>query len=397
MNLETVFCGVKLKNPIVAASTDMSRELSSFRKLAESGVGAIITKSVTDATALQSKSIARFDIRDINQNAVKGDLPDNYIFFSRGGSMLPMEVFAEKAPEMLEIAKANDVVLIGSISSSKKENWVRYAKEMEKIGFPMLELNFGNPHGEAADGKLGFLIGQSPELCAEIVKAITEEVKIPVIAKLTPQLFDITEVAMAVEKAGASAVTVMHRFQGLVMDIDSETVALGGYAAIGGPWMKPVSLANVAKTYLKTDNIAICGSNGADTGRDVAEFVAAGADVVQIGSTLMLRGSGEVKKILRDFEAILDSKNVRSVSDFKGFMAKKIVTYKNLSELPEREASHDIEKCKNCKDKPCVDRCYFGALKLEHDELKEDKTLCTGCGMCSFICPEDAVTLKTII
>lgn len=393
MNLSTEFCGVRFRNPIIAASTDMSRTPERFTELLESGVGGIITKSVTDAAELQAKGIARFDIRDQDQRPVEGTIPKNYTFFSRGGSMVSMERFAEYAEEQLAQARERGVVLIGSISASKKENWVSYAKQMEAMGFPMLELNFGNPHGEAAGGKLGFLLGQSEELCCGIVGAVLEAVSIPVIVKLTPQVADMTSIAEALQSIGAKAVTVMHRYQGLVVDLETEEPSLGGFAAIGGPWMKPIALANIAKIYRKAKGLSICGGNGADTGRDAAEYIMCGASLVQIGSTLMLRGPEAVSEILSQLEDVLESKGLEDVNQLRGRIADKIITYKNLGELPVRESSMNEAACAECSDKVCIRRCYFGALSEDGGRLKKDEDRCTGCGMCRHVCPKKAVRL----
>ena len=394
IDLSVSFCGVDFKNPLIAASTDYSRTKERFSELVSSGVGGIITKSVTDAKALQSAGIARFDIRDMDQKPVRGDLPNMYTFFSRGGSMVSMEHFRQYAKDQLAEAEAAGVVLIGSISASKTENWVAYAKEMEEMGFPMLELNFGNPHGEAADGKLGFLIGQSPELCCDIVSQILEAVRIPVIVKLTPQISDMTALVKALQEIGAKAVTVMHRYQGLIIDPLDETPALGGWAAIGGPWMKPIARANISKIYRNVPGMEICGSNGVNSGRDVIEYMLCGAGLVQTGSTLMLRGVSLIGEMLSEMTALMEEKGETSFSGLKGRAADKIVTYKSLGNLPERSAQFDLEQCRACGDKPCVTRCYFGALKEEDGSLKADEDKCTGCSMCRCVCPRGAVTMK---
>ena len=98
--------------------------------LALFGVGGIVTKSVTDAPALQDAGIARIHIADMDQRPVAGTYPAQYYFISRGGSMLSMEDFARKAPELLRIGRENGVVVIGSIAASAPENWVSYARQM---------------------------------------------------------------------------------------------------------------------------------------------------------------------------------------------------------------------------------------------------------------------------
>ncbi|WMJ76951.1 MULTISPECIES: tRNA-dihydrouridine synthase [unclassified Sedimentibacter] len=392
---QTKFLGIKFKNPIIVASTDISREMDSFKLFAKSGVGGIITKSVTDAKALQTAKITMMDIRDMNQNKIYGEIPKSYYFFSRGGSMLTMEEYIPKAIQQLKFAKENNVVLIGSISASKVENWVNYAKTFEELGFTMIELNFGNPHGEAADGKLGFLIGQSKELCVEIVKEIMKEVKIPIIVKLTPQISDMTSLVKELKDAGVKAVTIMHRYQGLMIDEETDEPIIGGWAAIGGPWMKPITLANLSKVY-KNTGIEICGGNGVDSARDIIDFILCGAGLVQIGSTLMLRGAEYVNVLLDDLKCQLTKRNVKNIQDLKGKTADKIISYKHLCDIPSRKALFNKEVCDSCDEKQCISRCYFGGLKLQDGKMQYNEDFCSGCCICEHVCDKNAVQIKTI-
>ncbi len=387
-DLRVSFCGVPFRNPIVVASTDIGRSAAYFEAFAKAGVGGIVAKSVTDAAPLQKAGITMFDIRDMAQRPVRGQVPDHYYFFSRGGAMVSMEDFLPLAKQELDLARRYDVVPIGSISASKLENWVAYAKILADLGYPMLELNFGNPHGEAAKGKLGFLIGQSPELCGEITARILEAVSVPVIAKLTPQVSDLTAVALAVEAAGAQAVTITHRFQGLVVDHDAEAPVLGGFAAIGGPWMKPITLANIAKVYRAT-KLEIMGGNGVDTAKDVVDYLYSGANLVQIGSSMMLRGPGYAKDLIE----ALSASDGEPLCQLRGRVAQRIVPYQELARIAERQAQIDMALCAQCQGRPCVSRCYFGALDDSAGALALNVDFCNGCGMCQHVCPHAAVKI----
>lgn len=387
--------GLTFKNPIVAASTDIARSVEQFEAFAKSGVGAIITKSVTDAPALQDDNISRIHITDLAQKPVRGAVPEQYTFFSRGGSMVGMEAFEPKAAGMLRIAQKYGTVAIGSIAAGPVENWVRFAKRFEELGFPALELNFGNPHGEASDAKLGFLIGQSPELCEEILKAVQSAVTLPVIVKMTPQLSDVTGMAKHLEACGAKAVTVMHRFQGLMVDSETDAPVLGGWAAIGGSWMKPIALANIARIYRGT-GLTIFGGNGANTARDVYEYMCCGASLVEIGSAFMLRGPGYASQVAAEFAALLKEKGLQNCGEITGRTAKQMVSYKNLGALPKRKAAYDLTKCADCSEKPCVETCYFGALHIENGTLVPDSQKCSGCSLCQTRCGRNAVCMQMI-
>lgn len=97
--LNTKFCGVYFKNPIVVASTDIGRTAEGFERFAKTGVGGIITKSITDAAPLQNKGITMFDVRNMDETPVGSgtDVPDDYYFFSRGGAMISMDAYEATA------------------------------------------------------------------------------------------------------------------------------------------------------------------------------------------------------------------------------------------------------------------------------------------------------------
>lgn len=388
------FCGVKFKNPVICGSCDIPRYKDGLKRLLDTGVGGIVTKSVTDEKSLSVKNLARFDIRDMNLKPIRGSVPDKYYFFSRGGAMVPMDDFLVDANEYLKLAKDKETVLIGSISAGSVENWVKYAKIMEDMGFPMLELNFGNPHGAAAAGTLGIYIGQSVDLSCEIVSKIKEAVDIPFIVKLTPQVDNLVTIAEAVKKAGASAVNIMHRYQALIIDPFSNEPVLDGLAAIGGPWMKPVSLSNVSKVYSALPDFNISGGNGADNSRDVLDFILAGANVVQIATSVMVRGTEMLPVILQDLKEYMKENGIENISQLRGSTAEKIGSYKHLGDHPDRRAYFNLDICDKCVDKPCISRCYFAAIKEKENRLVFDEDRCTGCSMCLHICPYDGVVVK---
>ena len=307
--------------------------------------------------------------------------------------MLSMEGFARKAPELLRIGRRHGVVVIGSIAASALENWVSYARQMEQLGFDAIELNMGNPHGEASKGKLGFLIGQSPELCCQIASAVQQAVSIPVIVKLTPQVDSVAALVKALYAAGIRAVTVMHRYQGLMVDPETDAPVLGGWAALGGPWMKPISLANIARVRRAAPEVTIVGGNGADTARDIYDFISCGARLVEVGSSMMLRGPAYARQLVEDFEALLRRKGT-DADALVGRTADGIVTYQNLGSLPRRQVEVQTELCAGCQGTPCVTTCYFGGMTRENGQPVHHPEACSGCGLCAHSCGRGAVRIR---
>ena len=222
-------------------------------------------------------------------------------------------------------------------------------------------------------------------------------VHIPVIVKLTPQVSSVAEITKALYEEGISAVTVMHRFQGLMVDPETDEPVLGGWAALGGPWMKPVSLANVARAHRAVPQMTILGGNGADTARDVYDYMCCGAALVEVGSSMMLRGPEYASRLVRELEALVRAKGMEEYSQAVGRTADRIVTYQNLGSLPQRQVAVQTELCRDCQERPCLRTCYFGGMKLADDAgVLHDDTACSGCGLCLHSCPRQAVTIQEI-
>ena len=377
MDLSVSFGNVTLKNPLVVASADISLNFNFFRMLVDSGVGAIVTKSVSDITQLQSASITRFRIIR--------EADEGFTMLSRGGPMLTMTKWQNHLAECLPYAHKHNTKIIGSVCCSSLKNWVEYSKIVDQSGVDMLELNLGNPHGGAADKPAGYLLGQSLDASAEVVYEVSKVVTKPVIVKLTPQVDDLVPFARAMISSGASALNVMHRYQGFRVDIEKAEPILGGWAGVGGPWMKPISLAWTSKIF--NQNIGpIFGGNGVCSWQDVIEFLMSGATAVQFASVLMVQGPEQIRGMLDGLEKYLKENNYQNIKEIIGIAAKKAFTYKELNKIKEVRYINNPAVCDKCPTNfKCLDYCYFEAIKREEEQVRFLDT-CNGCGLCNEVC-----------
>ena len=231
------------------------------------------------------------------------------------------------------------------------------------------------------------------ELCCRIASAVQQAVSIPVIVKLTPQVDSVAALVQALYAAGIRAVTVMHRYQGLMVDPETDAPVLGGWAALGGPWMKPISLANIARVRRAAPEVTIVGGNGADTARDIYDFISCGARLVEVGSSMMLRGPAYARQLVEDFEALLRRKGT-DADALVGRTADGIVTYQNLGSLPRRQVEVQTELCAGCQGTPCVTTCYFGGMTRENGQPVHHPEACSGCGLCAHSCGRGAVRIR---
>jgi dihydroorotate dehydrogenase/NAD-dependent dihydropyrimidine dehydrogenase PreA subunit len=382
IDFSTELCGLRMKNPLIIGSSDVGRGISGFRKAAESGVGGIVMKSITDVVALQDPSISKFLC--LNSEHKPWQLGDEAAaFYSRGGAMLTESEWAASVDEQVRLAHENDVLLIGSICASNIENGKSMARSMEDRGIKLIELNLGNPFYGASKTPMGAKIAQSEDLLAEVITAIRGAVAVPIMAKLSPQVGDIVQTVRVCADAGLSAVTLSHRFQGLLIDLDSQTPLSTSPFGYGGSWMLPIVLAFVAKVS-KAVPIPICGSGGVVRWSDAIQLMMAGASAVQLTTAIYVHGTGIIGPMLEKMGEYCEAKSVR-LADLVGSALNKTGYYDKMG--PEDVViMADDTACRRCTEKPCFGACYFDAVQLENGSVRISSD-CTACGLCMQVCP----------
>jgi dihydroorotate dehydrogenase (fumarate)/dihydropyrimidine dehydrogenase (NAD+) subunit PreA len=394
-DLKVKFCGMDFKNPVLAASAEPTLSSENMKRVIETGAGGLVAKTVTDSEAMRRLTkISKWRYLDEQHNVCRGKVPRLFTFYGRTG-------LAEEEPEewMMELKEAqaaaleNDCVLIGSVGGTAPENWAKLSKMIEDAGIPLIELNFGCPHPSEMEGvKTGMLVGQDKDAASEITHAVVQAVKVPVIIKLTPQVADIVEMADSVRSAGASAVTLTNRFVGFCLDIETGKPYLHGWAGVGGPWVKPLTLRWISKVYTGI-NIPITGTNGAYDWKDVVEFMMSGATTVQLCSVVMLKGYGYLGKVIKGLNDFLNRKGYQSAKEIIGVAARAAMSYGEMESLPKEKAVINRNLCTDCRR--CIRSCFYNVIKVRNGHVMISEE-CRGCGICTCICPvPGAVVLQT--
>jgi len=386
-NLEIDFCGVKLKNPLVAASAEPTLNANNMKKCIDAGAGGVIAKTMTDSAAMRELTTrAKFRFLNEKHEVCRGKVPRAFSLYSRSGLALePPEEFIEEIKETVRYAGEHDAVVIGSIGSVELGGWVELGKQMEDAGVPLLELNFGCPHPKLMPGvRTGMNVGQDFDYACEITQAVAESVEIPVMIKVTPQVTDLVEFSGKLKKAGAAAVTLTNRFIGFVPDIETGKPLIYGQAGIGGPWVKPLTLRwinEVRAAYGK--DIFIAGTNGAYDWRDIVQFIMSGAHIVEMCSAVMCYGYKWLGKQVKGLEKFMDEKGYETIDQILGIASDAALQY---SEMPHEKAVVNAEKCTNCKR--CLKACFSDAMKEGENNTWVKEENCVGCGGCYSVCPE---------
>ena len=391
-DLRVNFLGVEFKNPVLASSGEPTFSLRNMQRVIENGAGGLVAKTLTDSESMKRLSAqTRWRFLDEKHRVCHGTVPRLFTLYGRVGLQdEETDVWLKEVEQAREMGDKEGCVVIGSIASTEVPGWVKLAKMTEETGVRMMELNFGCPHpSQMEETETGMLVGQDKELASEIVNAVTQNVAIPIIVKLTPQVADVVEIAKAVRGAGASAVTVINRFVGFCVDVERAEPDIYGLAGVGGPWVKPLTLRWIYQIY-KDLGIPISGSNGVYDAMDVAEFLMTGATVVQMCSVIMAEGYGWIAKTIRELNDFLDRKGYKAAEEIIGIAAKRALSYAAMEEFPKEKAEVDEDLCTLCEK--CVEICFYNALKVEDGRLVI-RNECRGCGICTCVCPEGAISL----
>jgi len=206
------------------------------------------------------------------------------------------------------------VPVIVNVAGETIDDYVAVANKLESVpGISGIELNISCPNVSSG----GMEFGVDPQLAAQVTSEVKATTTLPVIVKLSPNVADIKEIALAVEEAGADAISLINTLKGIAIDINKRKPCLGNIVGgLSGPAIKPVALYMVFEAA-KVVRIPLIGCGGIACAEDALEFIMAGATAVQIG-TACLTTPDICLTILNGIELFLREKGINSITDIVG-------------------------------------------------------------------------------
>lgn len=301
-SLLTKLCGLKLQNPLIMASGILGETGASLRRVAEWGAGAVTTKSIgmEPRTGNINPTVVELDYGLLN--AMNLPNPGINAFISE-----------------LNLAIESGVPVIGSIFGKDARDFSQLARKMSKCGVVAIELNLSCPHAKG----FGAELGNNPQMILEITSAVRNEVTLPVFVKLTPNTSDIVALAAAAVSGGCDAVVAINTVKGMALSPEMGTPILsakiGGYS---GPAIKPIGLRCVFEIAQASLGIPIIGVGGITTGRDVIEYIMAGAEAVQVGTAISYFGEATFKKLIDETLVFMQANGYESLDQVRGMALK---------------------------------------------------------------------------
>ncbi|MGQ9530545.1 MAG: dihydroorotate dehydrogenase [Candidatus Bathycorpusculaceae bacterium] len=300
--LHVNIAGLKLSNPTMLASGILGYTTETLENIAESGAGAIVTKSVglKPRSGYTNPTIVQASCGLINAMG------------------LPNPGIEEFTKEINKAKNVLNVPLIVSVYGYTTEEYATVAKKAAEIGADAVELNVSCPHVR----ETGSEIGQKPEILKEVVKNVKSTVQKPVFVKLSPNVTSIVEIAEAAVNAGADALTAINTVKAMAIDTETAKPILSNkVGGLSGPAIKPIALRCVYEIYERV-KVPIIGCGGITNWRDAVEFLLAGASAIQIGTAIATRGPSVFKVVTHGIEAYLKRKGFWSVNEIVGLSHK---------------------------------------------------------------------------
>ncbi len=387
VDLSIDFCGVKFKNPFLLSSSPVSNSAEMVERAYEAGWSGVAFKTLnSDRIPIvhpsprmnsyhygNKKLVGLQNVEQISDRPLKDNLVD-FLYLKK---------------------KYPDNILISSVMGFSNDEWEYLAKASEDNGADMLELNFSCPH-MAVEGT-GHHVGKAFDLIEKFTTTVKNAVSIPVIAKMTPNITDMTEPALYAKRGGADAISAINTVSG-ISEIGLDDLVpkpnIFGISAISGtsgPSIKPIGLHFIADMAKCEElNLPLSGMGGIETWIDALEYILLGSSTIQVTTGIIHYGYRIVEDMIEGLTDFMVAKGISSVKELVGLSLENLKTTDNFNLKRQGIAKYDLDRCIGCGQ--CHIVCHdAGGQALQWDESKRQPKLdddkCLSCMICKFVCP----------
>ncbi len=384
-SLSIEFCGIPCENPFFLASSAVCTNYEMVARAFDMGWAGVFYKTIC--------------VQDIHEVSPRFDAVKNGTSFA---GFRNMEQLSENPVDVdfdiLHRLKQNypTKVVVASIMGQTEEQWIELAKMAEDAGVDAVELNFSCPQMRLAG--MGSDVGQNAELVTFYTAYVKRNVKIPVIAKMTPNITQINEPAMGAYFAGVDAISAINTIKSVTMSPQSavsEKQTVSGYS---GRAVKPIALRYIydmaANTIMK--NVELSGIGGIETWRDALEFIQLGCRNVQVCTAVMEYGYRIIDDLILGMQNYMAERGLDSMESLVGEQLPNFSLPHDLDRETIVYPKIDRERCIGCG------RCYTSCMDGGHQAISFDSdsrqphivgTKCVGCHLCRLVCPTGAIGL----
>jgi dihydropyrimidine dehydrogenase (NAD+) subunit PreA len=390
-SLSITFCGIKCENPFFLASSAVCTNYEMVARAFDMGWAGVFYKT-----------ICKQDIREVSPrfDAIKEGT--SFAGFRN------MEQLSENPYEVdfdiLRRLKQNypSKIVIASIMGQFEEEWIELAKMAEFAGCDAVELNFSCPQMRLAG--MGSDVGQDHELVTAYTAYVKQNVKIPVIPKMTPNITHMKEPAMGAYFAGADAISAINTIKSVTFSPEAEVSEKKTVSGYSGRAVKPIAqrfILELAQNSIMR-GLELSGIGGIETWRDALEYIQIGCRNVQVCTAVMEYGYRIIDDLMLGMQTYLTERSLAAgrTLTLEDLVGEQLPSFVLPSEL-DRETmvlpKIDREKCMGCG------RCHISCTDGGHQAIAFDLTerkphiigqKCVGCHLCRLVCPTGAIGMS---
>ncbi len=304
-HLKTKYLGLELKNPVVMGACNLTLDLDTARRIEDAGASAIVFKSLFEEQInLESLQMEEELTEYAERNAEMINLFPN---LQHAGP-------EEHLDKLAKLKKAVGIPVIGSLNCVNGDTWAEYAVEMEKTGVDALELNF-----YATPVAAGASSAQIEEEQLAILREVRAQVKVPVSVKISPFYSNPLHLVHEMDKAGVDGYVLFNRLFQPDIDVEKPEHYFPFNLSQPGDYRLPLRYAGLLFGQVKG---SIISNTGIFTGKDVVRMLLAGADAVQVVSTVYKNKVPYIGEMLEEITQWMDAHGFASIGDFRGMLSR---------------------------------------------------------------------------
>uniref|UniRef100_A0A4W3GZT4 Dihydropyrimidine dehydrogenase [NADP(+)] n=1 Tax=Callorhinchus milii TaxID=7868 RepID=A0A4W3GZT4_CALMI len=321
VDISVEVAGLKFSNPFGLASAAPTTNAAMIRRSFEAGWAFALTKTF---------SLDKDIVTNVSPRIVRG-MTSGPTYGPGQSSFLNIELISEKTCAYwckgiteLKADFPKNIIIASLMCTYNKDDWIELAKMAEASGADALELNLSCPHGMGERG-MGLACGQNPELVRNICRWVRQAVKIPFFAKLTPNVTDIVNIAVAAQEGGADGVTAVNTVSGLIgLRADGTPwPAVGGgklttYGGVSGIAIRPIALRAVSAIGKALPGFPVLAAGGIDSAEAGLQFLNCGASVLQVCSAIQNQDFTLIDDYCTGLKALLYLKSIEELQDWEG-------------------------------------------------------------------------------
>lgn len=327
--------GMHFENPFILASGPPGTNARVISKSFKLGWGGCVIKTISlDASKVINTAPRYGKLKSRDKGEVIGFENIELI------SDRPFDTWID---ELKQLKKdfPNKMLIASIMEEYRREAWHEIVEKVQATGVDAFELNLSCPHG-LPERKMGMAMGENPDIVTEVVGWVKEVSKIPVWAKMTPNVGVPATPALAALEGGADGISTINTILSVIgvdlktlrpmPTVENHTVP-GGYS---GQAVRPIALRHVMEIAKAKPGVPISGMGGIETGEDAVQFMLLGSSTVQVCTGAMLQGYKMVSKLEEGVSAFMQEHGFAHVSDFVG---KALDAFTTHADLVERQAA----------------------------------------------------------